>query len=159
MRHGPAEDDSPTGRDEDRALTERGRERVRGVVQLLVREGELPGRVISSHLVRARETADIVVSGLAHHAASAAKETALELAPGGRSLDLARRVEARGVATMVVGHEPDLSALVAELLGDAMPLPMDKAMVVALDLSGNAPASLRFIVEPRALTMVHDRRR
>ena len=36
MRHGPAEDDSPTGRDADRALTTSGRDRTRSVARALV---------------------------------------------------------------------------------------------------------------------------
>ena len=39
MRHGPAHDDSPSGRDADRALTVSGRERVAAVAKALMDEG------------------------------------------------------------------------------------------------------------------------
>jgi phosphohistidine phosphatase len=162
MRHGPAEDDAATGRDEDRALTERGRTRVRGVVQILVREAELPTRILASNLVRAQQTAEIVIAaGKARSPGwKALTETVTELVPGGRVADLVQSLfDARADAPMIVGHEPDLSSLVAELLDDALPLPMDKAMVVALDVVAAGQATLRFIVEPRSLTIVHDRRR
>jgi phosphohistidine phosphatase len=158
MRHGPAEDESRTGRDRDRALTPKGRDRVRKVAELLLREGELPGSVHPSGLVRADETAEIVVAALKASGWSGPMERAPEMAPSGRGVELIRRLRSEGaLAPMVVGHEPDLTALVEQLLGGGMPIPFDKAMVVALDL-GERNATLRFIVEPREATISHDQR-
>jgi len=155
MRHGPAEDHSASGRDEDRALTPSGRDRVRDVVKVLSREGELPARLLTSRLVRALQTAEIVA--LATEGVK--METVRELAPGGDGLALVTRLAHEGAtAAMVVGHEPDLSSLVEELLGAQMPTSMDKAMVVALELVAGDAASLRFILEPRSLALAHDHR-
>src|SRR5438105_4266876 len=60
MRHGPAADDSATGRDADRALTAGGRERVAAVAKALLDAGEAPAAILTSPLVRAVETAEIV---------------------------------------------------------------------------------------------------
>ena len=60
MRHGPAQDDSPSGRDADRALTPSGRERVAAVAKSMLAEGEAPFSILSSPLVRAVETAEVV---------------------------------------------------------------------------------------------------
>src|SRR4051812_39406226 len=60
MRHGPAEDDAPTGRDAVRVLSAAGRERVRQVAQALTDGGEFPFSILSSPLARALETAEIV---------------------------------------------------------------------------------------------------
>ncbi len=159
MRHGPAEDSSATGYDEDRALTTTGRDRVRSVIELLVREAELPGCVLASPLVRAQQTADIVSAASTRAGRRDTTETVADLAPGGKSLDLVRRL-AQGAAadSMLVGHEPDLSRLVERLLEGEMPMPMDKAMVVALDVPVEGRAALRFIVEPTSATIVHDHR-
>ena len=46
----------------------------------------------------------------------------------------------------------------ASLLGQPAPLPMDKAMVVALDIGHGPTATLRFIVDPRTLRVVNDAR-
>ena len=153
MRHGPAEDHAATGRDQDRALTPSGKDRVRDAVAVLARENEMPARILTSPLVRAAETAEILGA-----AARLKVETGSDLAPGGRSLDLANRLRATGISTAVVGHEPDLSDLVDQLLGAPMPVPMDKAMVVALELDLKGGATVRFIVEPRAAKVIHDGR-
>jgi phosphohistidine phosphatase SixA len=62
---------------------------------------------------------------------------------------------------MVVGHEPDLSHLVSELLGRRMPVPMEKSMVVGLhlaDMPALGRARLRFILDPKELAWLHDGR-
>ena len=86
MRHGPAEDFAPSGRDGDRALTTSGRERVRAVAKLLATEGEAPRMIVSSPLVRAMQTAEIVAAELGIDNV----ETGHELAPGGDAAVLAR---------------------------------------------------------------------
>lgn len=162
MRHGPAEDDSPTGRDADRALTPSGRDRVRSVAKALGQEGEAPSVIISSPLVRALQTAEIVAAQTSNEAS--AVEVRRELAPGGDSMALlSELVKANRKRVMVVGHEPDLSMLVARLLGRTPPDGMLKAMVVGVKLTPTDAeiqgpgftASPRFILEPK--TLVWDR--
>ena len=113
MRHGPAEDQAPTGRDFDRKLTSSGRART----ELAAHERgrwERPKRVISSPLVRTIETAEIVVSILS---LAFDLETREELAPGGDSFRLLGELAAQGAKrVIVIGHEPDVSSLTAQLL-------------------------------------------
>jgi phosphohistidine phosphatase len=157
MRHGPAEDQAASGRDEDRALTTSGRERVRGVARLLASEAELPTRILTSRLVRATETAEIVSVAQMKAGVDVPLETVKNLSPGGDNMALVQQLKAEGSrSAMVVGHEPDLSTLVDELLEAPMPASMDKGMVVALEL-GEA-VTLRFILDPRTLAILHDRR-
>lgn len=151
MRHGPAEDDAPTGRDADRALTASGRDRVRSVAKALVDGDEAPVTVISSALVRAVQTAEIV--------ALTAKiespvEVRREMAPGGDPLALVGELfAAKRKRVMVVGHEPDLSMLVQRLVHEVPDAGMQKAMVVGIKLSdeGSAmTAKLRFVLDPKS---------
>jgi phosphohistidine phosphatase len=147
MRHGPAEDFAHTGRDVDRALTASGRERVRAVARALVEAGEAPFVVVSSPLVRALQTAEIVaaITGLERRVAEEDKakrsgasgtvEIRREMSPGGDELGLVSELFAAGrKRVMVVGHEPDLAMLVHRLVGQAPPQGMLKAMVVGLKL-------------------------
>jgi phosphohistidine phosphatase len=150
MRHGPAEDFSASGRDGDRALTTSGRERVRAVAKVLHEKDEAPRVIISSPLVRAMQTAEIVAAELGVDRV----ETGHELAPGGDAASLARAlVRDDRKRSMVVGHEPDLSALIATLLNGPFDHEMLKAMVVSLQLRPEEPTRLRFILDPKTLRL------
>src|SRR5262245_36571238 len=117
MRHGPAEDESASGRDFDRALTPAGRERVMSVARALVQADEAPASIVSSPLVRALQTAEIVAAATKLADRGGNVETRREIAPGGAAIPLIeelRREKRRRV--MLVGHEPDLSSLVFRMV-------------------------------------------
>jgi len=161
MRHGPAEDHSPTGRDADRALTPSGRDRVRQVAKALVDGGEAPLAIVSSPLVRSLQTAEIVASLLDIPSV----EVRREMAPGGDKLALlAELVRDRRKRVMVVGHEPELSMLVERLLGRPLDDGMLKAMVVGARLTPTEEgvegigftASPRFVLDPKTLEWQRD---
>ena len=159
MRHGPAEDDASTGRDADRILTATGRVRVRSVARALVDGDEGPHSIVSSPLVRALQTAEIVaaVAKITDHDGTV--EVERELSPGGDGVALVHKLlSARRKRVMLVGHEPDLSSLVARLVGEPVPLPMEKAMVVGLIVRGPEDVGLRFVLEPKQLTWPIDAR-
>ena len=153
MRHGTAEEDADSGADSDRALTLPGRQRVRDVARALLDGGEEPFDVLTSPLVRAVQTAEIValVTGLRHKQGTV--RVRRELVPGGESAPLAVRLASQGrKRVMVVGHEPDLSALVSTLLGSTFGRAFDKAAVVSLHLSSETGrARLRFVLDPGTL--------
>ena len=160
MRHGPAEDYSATGRDHDRPLTPSGRQRVRQVAEALAGAGEAPRVLLTSPLVRARETADEVGAAL-RRALRLPGEVPIvvraELSPGRDQLGLVRELFAAGDDNAVlVGHEPDLSELVAHLSGRP-PSGMLKAMVASFELvadperRGGYRSEVRFILDPKTL--------
>lgn len=159
MRHGPAEDDSPTGRDADRALTTPGRDRTRSVARALVDGGEGPAAILSSPLVRAVQTAEIVAAACGVEKV----EVRREMAPGGDALGLVGElVRAGRKRVMVVGHEPDLSMLVHRLVGTTPEAGMLKAMVVGIrceaaesDARGFT-SKLRFVLDPKTLDWQRD---
>ena len=173
MRHGPAEDDAASGRDYDRALTAAGRDRVTAVAKALVEAGEAPYAILSSPLVRAVETAELVAE--ATHltqitredkkaqmgGATGGVEVRRELGMGTEKLALlAELVRSGRKRVMVVGHEPDLSMLVASLVGvhPALASGMGKAMVVGVKLMPDPRvaglefrSTLRFVLDPKTL--------
>lgn len=156
MRHGPAEDQAPTGRDFDRKLTASGRTRTEIAAHELAR-WERPKRVISSPLVRTVETAEVVISALA---LAFNFETREELAPGGNAIGLLSELAKEGAQrVMVIGHEPDVSSLAALLL-PTWARSFDKAMIVGLKINraslaersqGAAAAKLRFVIDAKRL--------
>ena len=164
MRHGPAEDDSATGRDADRVLTAKGRDRVRSVAERLVADGEIPRVIVTSPLVRAAETARIVQHFVSAHAsASSSASSSRSQAPLDVRDELAGNDPAKGVAlvhelvrhssddtasVLLVGHQPDLSEIVLDLTKRSVA--MDKAMVVGIDAVKGA-YTLRFVLDPKTL--------
>jgi phosphohistidine phosphatase len=155
MRHGPAEEEADSGIDADRALTAAGRERVRNVAKALLESAEEPVEVIMSPLVRAVQTAEIVAvmtTVVERHGAVRVRQ---ELAPGGDGVDLAMSLASGGRRrVLIVGHEPDLSALVSALLGAPLGQPFDKAMIVGLQLTADpGSARLRFVLDPKTLRL------
>ena len=153
MRHGPAEDRADSGLDGDRALTEAGRKRVKSVARLLVDVGEVPSHIITSPLVRAVQTAEIVALTTKMDSRSGSVEVRRELSPGSgaEAGAMAQRLSTEGCKRVLfVGHEPDLSALASSLLG-AFDRPFDKAMVIGLKLPLLGMARLRFVLDAKAL--------
>ncbi|HVY44840.1 MAG TPA: histidine phosphatase family protein, partial [Minicystis sp.] len=123
MRHGPAEDTAPSGRDRDRRLTVAGRSVVERAARELSASRTAPlGRILTSPLVRARETAEIVwrIAGDAAHpirpddALAADAATPIELL-----LDVARA----GADALLVGHNPNVEDLVREVVRGPMLVP------------------------------------
>jgi phosphohistidine phosphatase len=159
MRHGPAEETSASGSDAERDLTVSGRERVRSVAEALAVQGELPLAIYSSPLVRCLQTAELLAAraGVQVHVS-----TRRELAPGGNVLALVQQLRTeRKRRVCLVGHEPDVSVLVASLGVTAIDRGFMKAMVVGVSLPdleadtavppsvGKLGARLRFVMDPK----------
>jgi phosphohistidine phosphatase len=159
MRHGAAEEHADSGVDGDRALTPSGRERVRAVAKALVDASETPLTIVTSPLVRAVQTAEIVALVTKLGDRDGTVSVRREVAPGGASAHFVRSLAGDGAKrVMVVGHEPDLSGLVSELLG-SFGRAFDKAMVVGLSLPADGGrAGLRFVLEPKTLRLDPDAR-
>jgi len=146
MRHGPAESSSPSGRDFDRALSDVGRKETVRVARELERRGERPERILSSPLVRAVQTSEIVRS-----VAGGALEIRGELAPSEAAPNILMELtQGSDKRVMLVGHAPDVSILVMDLLGHGRH-GFEPAMVVAMDISAPGSAAECFVIRPSAL--------
>ena len=102
--------------DAKRPLTPEGKQKMREIASGLVRAGLEADWIVSSPLVRAVETAEIVGEALGSRPPL---DTCEALRPGGAPeafiAFLAKRSNRRRV--LVVGHEPDLGELAARLIG------------------------------------------
>ncbi len=161
MRHGPAEEQADSGMDSDRALTASGRDRVRSVAKLLVTLDEQPLQIMTSPLVRAVQTAEIValVTKLSDREGNV--QVRRELTPGGAGGKglVASLASAGSKRVMLVGHEPDVSELATALLSKGSPHAFEKAMVVGIHVGPNGDHSrLRFVLDPRGLKLDPDHR-
>ncbi len=117
LRHGLAhERDEWAGDDWHRPLTEEGQARMMREAETLVRLNVQLDLILTSPLVRARQTAEIVARQLHVLDKLVVDE---RLAAGFGPDQLARILEAHSTvgALMLVGHEPDFSETVGALIG------------------------------------------
>ena len=110
VRHAEA---APGDPDELRALTPAGHEQARRLGEQLRADGVQPDAVLSSPLLRARETAADLGFG--------DPEPLDELAPGATADDVKAAIAGRGETVVVVGHQPDCSRITAALRGGTEP--------------------------------------
>ena len=113
VRHAKAEPGEP---DELRTLSKRGREQAREVGERFASEGVRPDVVLSSPLLRARETADAIAK-----ATGTTVETDERLAPGATAEGVRSTVAGRGETVVVVGHQPDCGQIAASISGGPEP--------------------------------------
>jgi phosphohistidine phosphatase len=122
VRHAEA---APGDPDELRTLTPAGHEQARALGEQLRADGVRPDVVLSSPLLRARETATDLGFG--------EPEPLEQLSPGATADDVRAAVEGRGDTVVVVGHQPDCSRITAALRGgDEPPFPPAGVQIVEL---------------------------
>ena len=122
VRHAEA---SPGEPDDLRPLTPAGRDAARALGERLAPLD--PDAVLSSPLLRARETAQPIAA-----AAGVEAETDERLAPGASADDLRAAVAGKGNIVVAVGHQPDCSQIVFEVSGRAVDFPPGAAEVLEL---------------------------
>ena len=125
VRHADA---APGDPDELRPLTSRGRQQARDLGARLAAEGAGGASVVTSPLLRARETAEEIARALGTTA-----DADERLAPGATATTVREAVAGHGDKVVAVGHQPDCSRIAAALTGGPEP-PFPKAGVVVIDL-------------------------
>ena len=125
VRHAQAASGEP---DELRPLTAEGREQARALGERLRAEEASPEVVLTSPLLRARET-----GGELARALDAETEPDERLAPGATLEDVRGAVAGRGEHVVVVGHQPDCSQIAAALTGHEPAFPPAGLAVLELD--------------------------
>jgi phosphohistidine phosphatase len=113
VRHAEAASGEP---DELRPLTAAGRETARVLGQRLADDGLEPDAVVTSPLLRARETGQELA-----RPAGLEPEPDERLAPGATAEAVRAAAEERGQTVIVVGHQPDCSRIAAALGGGEEP--------------------------------------
>ncbi len=125
VRHAQAAPGEP---DELRPLTREGREQARALGERLRDEEARPDAVVTSPLLRARETGGELARALEVEA-----EPDERLSPGASVDDVRAVVEGRGERVVVVGHQPDCSQIAAALTGSEPAFPPAGLAVFELD--------------------------
>lgn len=137
VRHAEAVERSPDIPEEHRFLTRRGRKRFGKVANAVKKAGINPDLILTSPLVRAVQTAEILAWKLRH---KGELEVAQPLAPGFRPEGLDELLDAHPEAAEVVlvGHEPDMGLLVQSLFALEGSCQLKKGAIVSLKrVAGN----------------------
>ena len=142
IRHAEAGDDAPS--DEARSLTARGRQDARRLGHALARRGVDFSLLVSSPLVRAVQTAEIVAAEIAYRERLAVTDLLIPEAAATKVvvwLKAAARDLEGSPSIALVAHEPILSALAALLIGKARypPLKKTEALRIRIGASEASP--------------------
>ena len=148
LRHGEADWPNWNKPDDERPLTERGRREMKRVAKFLEGLKFGPDAILTSPLPRASQTAEIVAQRLGIELQT---ESALA---HGFNLERLRRLLAKTEAecVMIVGHEPEFSAVIGELTGGDIKL--SKAGVALLDLNRSCTSGMLLWLFPPKFSKV-----
>ena len=124
--------------DNKRPLTSKGLARMREIAKGLDNLDLEIDLILTSPLVRARQTADVLAHGLKP---SPPIETLVELSPGTVPAKIAEAIGTRGDAKAIalVGHEPNLGELAAWLVGGKSPFEFKKGGICRIDVQKLPP--------------------
>jgi phosphohistidine phosphatase len=154
IRHAIAADRGDSYPDDTlRPLTREGIQRWKRQVRGLQALGLEIDLVLTSPLARAKQTAEILAAGLFDRPAVETLET---LSPGASTAATLQSLHAHEKARHValVGHEPEIGALAARLLGAKGTVPFKKGAVCRIDVDGFPPSTagtLCWFLPPKVL--------
>jgi phosphohistidine phosphatase len=126
VRHAEAAAGEP---DELRRLTANGRRQARELGARLAAEGASGAAVLTSPLLRARETAEEIARALGTEPTPDER-----LAPGATANDVRAAIVGHGGAVVAIAHQPDCGRVAAELTGGPEP-PFPAAGLAVIELA------------------------
>jgi phosphohistidine phosphatase len=136
-----------------RPLSEDGIAKMRQAMSGLAKSGLVLDVILTSPLVRARQTADIVAAALQPKPPIVVVKA---LAPGGSHQMVLAEVgrQARRDHVALVGHEPGIGALAAHLIGLPEPMTFKKGAICRIDIDlskPRRPGAIRWFLTPRLM--------
>jgi phosphohistidine phosphatase len=148
VRHAEAVDGHLYGDDTERPLTANGRAAARQVGEALAKNSVTLDVIITSPLVRAVETAELIAVALGF---AGGLEVSGALTPGGHTDEILTRVVEphAGARVALVGHEPSMGHLLSALL-QKRGLSLSKGAAIALDYDKRR-ARLKWVIKPKKL--------
>jgi phosphohistidine phosphatase len=154
IRHGVAEERGEAWPDDaKRPLTNDGISRLRKSARGLHRVGVGFDVLLTSPLVRARQTAEVVAAVFDPRPPIVIADS---IAPGGSYaaflIDLEKQTRRARIG--IVGHEPDIGHLAARLIGAKHPIEFKKGAICRIDFDSippGAPGNLRWLLTPKLM--------
>jgi phosphohistidine phosphatase len=156
IRHGVAEERGEAWPDDGkRPLSEDGITRLRKTARGLTQLGVSFDVVLTSPLVRTRQTAEVIASAFDPRPPIVAVES---LAPGGGFAAVIADLEkqSRRSRMALVGHEPGIGEIAAKLIGARHAIEFKKGAVCRIDLDSLPPGGagiVRWFATPKLLRL------
>ena len=157
IRHGLAEERGDAWPDDSkRPLTDEGMSRIRKAARALSRTGVAIDVVLTSPLVRTRQTAEQIAAGLDPRPSLVNVES---LKPDGSYAAVIADLDkhSRKCRIALVGHEPMIGELAARFIGSRHPIEFKKGAVCRIDVEGlpaAGPGDLRWFLTPKILRRI-----
>ncbi len=157
VRHAAAIERTAEIPEEQRYLTPEGRAFFRKTARTMLKKGVEPSLILTSPLVRAVQTADILVETLSYIGSVVVTD---ELSPGfdvgalQRLLEKFQQVD----ELVIVGHEPDLSGVISSLLSlqGGFNFKKGSAFRLTLDPQFAKPATFKWLAVGKKLITSQD---
>lgn len=144
VRHAEAIDRTVEVPEDHRFLTVRGRKRFRKVAESLVESGIKPDIILTSPLIRAVQTADILAEAL-HYREELQVTPLLSPGFGPESLEELLKILPQGAEIVLVGHEPDFGELAQALLSELEACSLQKGAVLSCRRTAGTESSTEFL--------------
>lgn len=148
LRHGKAESSSAGG-DFSRKLEEKGHEQARHAARILAAANLLPDLVLSSPVIRAKQTAISFTNAAGIPGPIFLDWLSCGMSPETALAELGHFPEFESI--MIVGHEPDFSRLIGHCLGTTSEIQVRKGSVTCLDLRPPSPRAILHFLIPHKL--------
>jgi phosphohistidine phosphatase len=157
LRHAKSSWKNPELPDHDRPLSNRGKKDAPRMGKLLVKEGLVPGIIISSPAMRARTTAEKVAKS-SNYQGEIVIESSLYGSGHEAYLDVLKHQPDKYQTVLMVGHNPDIELLIQSLTGNEIRMPTCGLASVNLpvdkwvNLANGIKAELAKVWRPKELT-------
>jgi len=157
IRHAVAEERGDEWPDDaKRPLSDDGSARMRKAARGLDRLGVTLEVVVTSPLVRTKQTAEIVAAAMNPRPPIVAADS---LAPGGTYQETIADLEkqSRRTRIAIVGHEPGIGEFAARLIGSRHSIPFKKGAVCRIDVDAlppSGPGDLRWMLTTKILRSI-----
>ena len=139
LRHGIAEDQSPTQQDAHRALTSEGVARLREVLTTVAKAGNAPQLILTSPYVRARQTAEIAREILKVKQDMVETHALTPMAQPREAWEEIRALRSES-SILLASHEPLMGQLLGFLLGvPGLQVEFKKGAIARVDVNSFGP--------------------
>lgn len=157
VRHAKSSWDHPGLGDHERPLLEKGKKRTKYVVDYLLDKGIKPDMIISSHAVRAHETAKIIATGVHYPDKNIVVSRNLYFGYSDNVYDIFYDLSDEVNSLMIVGHNPTFTTFANNFLDQKIDnLPTSGIVGIAFDMKSwseihQAASTVQFVISPRML--------